>query len=60
MQVPTYMLNADVQVRTDERAAPGCLHVDMPLQHSLHLCPGESYDFRYLSIIAPQFAECRT
>lgn len=33
-------------VHTDERAAPGCLHVDMPLQHSLHLCPGESYDFR--------------
>ncbi len=34
------------QVRADERVAPGCLEMDAPLQHSLHLCPGESYDFR--------------
>ena len=34
------------QVRADRRAAPGCLHINMPLQHSMHVCPGENYDFR--------------
>ena len=33
-------------VRGDERVAPGCLAMDAPLQHSMHLCPGEAYDFR--------------
>lgn len=34
------------QVRASEQVTPGCLKMDAPLQHSLHLCPGESYDFR--------------
>jgi hypothetical protein len=47
-----------LQVRADRRAALGCLHINMPLQHSMHVCPGENYDFRSIAHLTVKRINC--